>query len=115
MWRKPQRNVAATRHHERVDTTFQVDLRGVVDLLSLDLYASPRVYVREPPQNAVDAVTPRRGRCTEAQSLLTAALNALPARERRRRERVSALPDEVRQELRTESTKSALAVRKCVQ
>ena len=41
--------------------TFQVDLRGVVDLLSQHLYSSPRVYVRELLQNAVDAVTARRG------------------------------------------------------
>ncbi|MFJ1595879.1 HSP90 family protein [Streptomyces sp. NPDC088261] len=40
--------------------TFQVDLRGLVDLLSHHLYSSPRVYVRELLQNAVDAVTARR-------------------------------------------------------
>ena len=40
--------------------TFQVDLRGVVDLLSHHLYASPRVYVRELLQNAVDAISARR-------------------------------------------------------
>ncbi len=39
--------------------TFQVDLRGVVDLLSQHLYGSPRVYVRELLQNAVDATTAR--------------------------------------------------------
>jgi molecular chaperone HtpG len=39
---------------------FQVDLRGVVDLLSHHLYASPRVFVRELLQNAVDAITARR-------------------------------------------------------
>ncbi|WP_405490846.1 HSP90 family protein [Streptomyces sp. NBC_00096] len=39
--------------------TFQVDLRGLVDLLSHHLYSSPRVYVRELLQNAVDAVTAR--------------------------------------------------------
>ena len=43
-----------------MDRTFQVDLRGVVDLLSHHLYASPRVYVRELLQNAVDAITARR-------------------------------------------------------
>jgi molecular chaperone HtpG len=42
-----------------VSHTFQVDLRGVVDLLSHHLYASPRVYVRELLQNAVDAITAR--------------------------------------------------------
>ena len=40
--------------------TFRVDLRGLVDLLSHHLYSSPRVYVRELMQNAVDAVTARR-------------------------------------------------------
>ncbi|GAA1950892.1 HSP90 family protein [Catenulispora subtropica] len=40
---------------------FQVDLRGIVDLLSHHLYSSPRVFVRELLQNAVDAVTARRG------------------------------------------------------
>src|SRR6476469_4426959 len=44
----------------RVGHSFQVDLRGVVDLLSHHLYASPRVYVRELLQNAVDAITARR-------------------------------------------------------
>ncbi|ADG97671.1 ATP-binding region ATPase domain protein [Segniliparus rotundus DSM 44985] len=39
---------------------FQVDLRGVVDLLSHHLYSSPRVYLREMLQNAVDAITARR-------------------------------------------------------
>ncbi|MEV8307741.1 HSP90 family protein [Streptomyces flavidovirens] len=39
--------------------TFQVDLRGLVDLLSHHLYSSPRVYVRELLQNAVDAATAR--------------------------------------------------------
>ena len=40
--------------------TFQVDLRGLVDLLSHHLYSSPRVYLRELLQNAVDAITARR-------------------------------------------------------
>lgn len=42
-----------------ISSTFQVDLRGVVDLLSHHLYSSPRVYLRELVQNAVDAVTVR--------------------------------------------------------
>ncbi|MGQ0838900.1 HSP90 family protein [Actinokineospora sp.] len=40
--------------------TFGVNLRGVIDLLSHHLYSSPRVYLRELLQNAVDAVTARR-------------------------------------------------------
>ncbi|MFG2512392.1 HSP90 family protein [Streptomyces sp. NPDC048584] len=43
----------------RTDRTFQVDLRGLVDLLSHHLYSSPRVYLRELLQNAVDALTAR--------------------------------------------------------
>ncbi|HEV2781566.1 MAG TPA: HSP90 family protein [Actinophytocola sp.] len=43
-----------------LNRSFQVDLRGVVDLLSHHLYSSPRVYLRELLQNAVDAVTARR-------------------------------------------------------
>ncbi|HET9658111.1 MAG TPA: HSP90 family protein [Kineosporiaceae bacterium] len=42
------------------DQRFRVDLRGLVDLLSHHLYSSPRVYVRELMQNAVDALTARR-------------------------------------------------------
>lgn len=42
------------------DEVFHVDLRGIVDLLSHHLYSSPRVYLRELVQNAVDAVTARR-------------------------------------------------------
>ena len=38
---------------------FQVDLRGVVDLLSRHIYSSPRVYLRELLQNARDALTAR--------------------------------------------------------
>jgi molecular chaperone HtpG len=44
-----------------VSHSFQVDLRGMVDLLSHHLYGSPRVYVRELLQNAVDAITGRGG------------------------------------------------------
>lgn len=46
--------------HPQTSKTFQVDLRGMVDLLSQHLYSSPRVYLRELLQNAVDAVTARQ-------------------------------------------------------
>ncbi|MEP6649772.1 MAG: hypothetical protein ABJA74_07625 [Lapillicoccus sp.] len=39
---------------------FRVDLKGMVDLLSQHLYSSPRVYLRELLQNAVDAIRARR-------------------------------------------------------
>jgi molecular chaperone HtpG len=38
---------------------FQVDLHGVVDLLSRHIYSSPNVYLRELLQNGVDAITAR--------------------------------------------------------
>lgn len=38
---------------------FQVDLRGIVEILSHHLYSGPRVYVRELIQNARDAVVAR--------------------------------------------------------
>ncbi|MEV6785855.1 HSP90 family protein [Streptomyces sp. NPDC051098] len=44
---------------ETTPHTFQVDLRGLVDLLSHHLYSSPKVYLRELLQNAVDAITAR--------------------------------------------------------
>jgi molecular chaperone HtpG len=40
-----------------VNRAFQVDLRGIVDLLSQHLYSGPEVYIRELLQNAVDAST----------------------------------------------------------
>lgn len=45
---------------DHIPHTFQVDLRGLVDLLSHHLYSSPKVYLRELLQNAVDAITARR-------------------------------------------------------
>jgi molecular chaperone HtpG len=39
---------------------FQVDLRGVVDLLSRHIYSSPQVFLRELLQNGRDAVVARR-------------------------------------------------------
>jgi len=39
---------------------FQVNLGGIIDLLSHHLYTGPHVFVRELLQNAVDAITARR-------------------------------------------------------
>lgn len=44
----------------RESSNFQVDLRGIVDLLSHHLYTSERVYIRELLQNAVDAISARQ-------------------------------------------------------
>ncbi len=45
---------------------FQVDLGGMVDLLSHHLYSGPQVFVRELLQNAVDAIAVRRELDAEA-------------------------------------------------
>ncbi|MFF9915549.1 HSP90 family protein [Streptomyces sp. NPDC013457] len=50
---------------------FQVDLRGLVDLLSHHLYSSPRVYLRELLQNAVDAITARQALTPDAAGAIT--------------------------------------------
>ncbi|MFI6290233.1 HSP90 family protein [Nonomuraea sp. NPDC050790] len=54
-----------------MENAFQVDLRGVVDLLSRHLYSSPRVYVRELLQNAADAITARRTGDQDAPAAVT--------------------------------------------
>jgi molecular chaperone HtpG len=41
---------------------FQINLRGIIDLLSNHLYSRPEVFVRELLQNAVDAITARQQR-----------------------------------------------------
>jgi molecular chaperone HtpG len=42
-----------------VDYKFQINLRGIIDLLSNHLYSGPQVYLRELLQNGVDAVRAR--------------------------------------------------------
>ncbi|MEV0352412.1 HSP90 family protein [Nonomuraea sp. NPDC050680] len=54
-----------------MESAFNVDLRGVVDLLSRHLYSSPRVYVRELLQNAADAITARRAADPQAPATVT--------------------------------------------
>lgn len=41
---------------------FQIDLRGLIELLSDHLYSGPQVFMRELLQNGVDAITARRAR-----------------------------------------------------
>ena len=43
------------------DQNFQVDLGGIIELLSDHLYSGPEVYLRELIQNAVDALSARKG------------------------------------------------------
>lgn len=42
------------------DFRFQINLRGMIELLSHHLYSSPQVYLRELLQNGVDAITARQ-------------------------------------------------------
>jgi molecular chaperone HtpG len=42
-----------------VDYKFQINLRGIIDLLSHHLYSGPQVYLRELLQNGVDALRAR--------------------------------------------------------
>ncbi len=43
-----------------MDHRFQVDLRGIIELLSDHLYSRPDVFLRELLQNGIDAITMRR-------------------------------------------------------
>ena len=43
-----------------VDHKFQINLRGIIDLLSNHLYSGPEVFVRELLQNGVDAIRARK-------------------------------------------------------
>ena len=56
----PNTSPKTTEFGPRLAERFQVDLSGMVDLLSRHLYSGPQVYLRELLQNAVDAVTARR-------------------------------------------------------
>lgn len=47
-------------NQDSIEQPFQVDLRGVVDLLSRHIYSSPQVFLRELLQNGVDAVAARK-------------------------------------------------------
>ncbi len=47
-------------NNNEFDLRFKVNLQGIIELLSNHLYSSPKVYIRELLQNAVDAVTARR-------------------------------------------------------
>src|SRR2546425_5404863 len=42
-----------------MDFKFQINLRGIIDLLSHHLYSGPQVFVRELLQNGVDAIRAR--------------------------------------------------------
>ena len=50
----------ASSSGEKAPHTFQVNLAGIIELLSAHLYSGPHVYLRELLQNAVDAIAARR-------------------------------------------------------
>jgi molecular chaperone HtpG len=55
---------------------FQINLRGIIDLLSNHLYSRPEVFLRELLQNAVDAITARQ-QCSPAHAgVINLALTA---------------------------------------
>lgn len=53
---------------------FQVDLTGVIELLSRHIYSSPRVYLRELIQNGVDAIRAAQKAANDAEAGLGPAL-----------------------------------------
>ncbi|MFT3877952.1 MAG: HSP90 family protein [Propioniciclava sp.] len=61
---------------------FQVDLGGLISLLSGHLYSGPQVYLRELLQNAVDAVSARRSLCPDAPAAVRLVVheNGVPER-----------------------------------
>lgn len=55
-----QNENGANDNSQGEENFFQVDLAGLVEVLSRNLYSGPRVFVRELLQNGVDAITARR-------------------------------------------------------
>jgi molecular chaperone HtpG len=53
---------------------FQINLRGIIDLLSSHLYSRPEVCVRELLQNGVDAITARQQLTPEHAGEITLAI-----------------------------------------
>ena len=60
----------------RMAHRFQVNLGGIIELLSNHLYGTPEVYVRELLQNGVDAITARRAAGGDAGNIRISLLDA---------------------------------------
>ena len=58
-----------------MDYKFQINLGGIIDLLSNHLYSGPEVYVRELLQNGVDAIRARRQREPQHQGMIRITLS----------------------------------------
>ena len=67
-----------------MDHKFQINLRGIIDLLSNHLYSNPGVYVRELLQNGVDAISARRGLEPEHRGRVSIQVGQSDAVEQRR-------------------------------
>ncbi len=57
---------------------FQVDLDSVITLLSKHIYSSPKVYIRELLQNAVDAIHARKKKDPDFQGAIQLIVNTTP-------------------------------------
>src|SRR5439155_178604 len=55
---------------------FQINLRGIIELLSNHLYSRPEVFLRELLQNAVDAITARQQVAPDHGGEITLSLTA---------------------------------------
>jgi molecular chaperone HtpG len=64
------------RGSQSVDHHFQINLRGIIELLGSHLYSRPEVFVRELLQNAVDAITARLNVEPQHQGEITFELTA---------------------------------------
>jgi molecular chaperone HtpG len=53
---------------------FQIDLRGIIDVLSASLYSGPKVFIRELLQNATDAIRARQAIAHDAAAVITVEL-----------------------------------------
>ena len=59
-----------------MDYKFQINLRGIIDLLSQHLYSGPQVYLRELLQNGVDAIQARTYLQSDHQGEISLELSA---------------------------------------
>jgi molecular chaperone HtpG len=60
---------------------FQVNLKGMIELLSEHIYSSPNVFVRELLQNGIDAITSRRSLDNSFTGEINVYVNKIPAQE----------------------------------
>src|SRR5947199_8538278 len=71
----PSAGIFLAPRSRSVDHKFQINLRGIIDLLSKHLYSGPEVFVRELLQNGVDAIRARQKLTPEFAGSLTLELH----------------------------------------